>query len=187
MQVAGSATVVNSTFAGNTAGRPTAGTFTGRWLPRDQGSISDADGGLLRARSPRMASTWAPTTRAGTNRAVTDIEEATTGLGALQDNSGPDAGGTTGDAAVPVPTREADIGTSDAIDRITAGSCTDDSAATLAVDQRNASRPYDGDGDSIQECDSGAVEVRRVKARRPRSSAPTATTSGRSTEPSALT
>jgi Ca2+-binding RTX toxin-like protein len=91
--------------------------------------------------------------------AGTDIEDATSGLGALQDNGGDDVGGTTGGDAVPVLTREPDISTSDAIDRIPAVSCTDDSSNPLTGDQRNYPRPMDGDGDFTDACDSGALEV----------------------------
>jgi CSLREA domain-containing protein len=156
-QAGGTATIVNSTFAGNSSGsgdsiKQTAGTVTIR------GSISDSsnDGcaGTIGTGGFNVGSDETCWDTAGTDIGFADIN-----LGPLQDNGGDDVGGTTGGDASPVPTREPDISGSDAIDRIPAASCTNDSSNPLTVDQRNYPRPMDADGDLVDECDSGAVEV----------------------------
>ncbi len=156
-QAGGTAKIVNSTFANNSSGsgdsiKQSVGTVTVR------GSIldSNADGcaGTIGTGGFNVGSDSTCGLTAGT-----DIEDATSSLGNLQDNGGDDVGGTTGGNAVPVPTREPDISTSDAIDRIPAASCTDDSSNPLALDQRHSPRPMDGNGDLTDACDSGAIEV----------------------------
>jgi RTX calcium-binding nonapeptide repeat (4 copies) len=153
VQAGGSATVVNSTIASNGGSGGnldrTAGTLTAR------GSISDDScSGTITTGGFNVGADDTCWSTSGT-----DVADATVDLGALQDNGGPDAGGTNGGTPEPIPTREPTLATSDAIDRIPAASCTNDSAGTLTVDQRDVSRPYDGNGDSTAECDSGAVEV----------------------------
>jgi hypothetical protein len=156
-QAGGTATIVNSTFSGNSAFsgdsiKQTGGTATIR------GSISDSnnDGcaGTIASGGFNAGSDETCWDTSGTDIGFADVN-----LGALQDNGGDDAGGTTGGAAEAVPTREPDLSTSDAIDRIPAASCTNDSSNPLTVDQRGYPRPMDGNGNLIDECDSGAVEV----------------------------
>ena len=156
-QAGGTATIVNSTFANNSSGsgdsiKQSGGTVTVR------GSILDSNGdgcsGTITTGGFNVGSDSMCGLTAGT-----DIEDATSGLGNLQDNGGDDVGGTTGGNAVPDLTREPDLSTSDAIDRIPAASCTDDSSNPLAVDQRHSPRPMDGNGDLTDACDSGAIEV----------------------------
>jgi hypothetical protein len=156
-EAAGIARILNSTFAGNSANsgasiRMLGGTATVR------GSISDSSNdGCLGSVGTGGFNVGSDESCWGT--AGTDIGFADINLGDLQDNGGDDVGGTTGGSAVPVLTREPDISGSDAIDRIPAASCTDDSSNPLTVDQRHYPRPMDGDGDLTDACDSGAVEV----------------------------
>jgi hypothetical protein len=51
------------------------------------------------------------------------------------------------------------LGDSPAIDAGDPTGCTDDQGAALAVDQRGAPRPLDGDGDGTARCDIGAFEL----------------------------
>jgi hypothetical protein len=158
-QAGGTATIVNSTFAGNSSGsgggdsiKQSAGSVTVR------GSISDSNGdGCSGTITTGGFNVGSDETCWGTTG--TDIGFADINLGALQDNGGDDAGGTTGGDALPVLTREPDLNTSDAIDRIPAGSCTNDSSNPLTTDQRGYPRPMDGNGDLVDACDSGAIEV----------------------------
>jgi len=88
-------------------------------------------------------------------------------LGPLQDNGGPATG--TGQP----PLSHALQGGSPAID-------SGDTVTCPTADQRGASRPVDGDGDGVADCDIGAYEYESVAA-------PTATLTATSTEPPATT
>jgi hypothetical protein len=151
-EAGGTATIVNSTFAGNGASTggniaQTAGTATVR------GSIAEGNcSGTITTAGFNVSDEHSCWSTAGT-----DLADAGTHLNGLQDNGGDDAGGTFG--AVAVPTDEPDLSSSDAIDHIPSASCTDDSASTLTGDQRGYPRPIDGNGDLTDACDSGAVEV----------------------------
>jgi hemolysin type calcium-binding protein len=153
-QAGGTATIVNGTFSGNNANTG-SGIAQSGGIATVRGSILDNEcAGTIGTGGFNVGSDSTCVSTAGT-----DLGDAGTHLGALQDNGGPVAGGTTGGTAVAVPTLEPDLVSSDAIDTIPAASCTDDSSNPLTVDQRGFPRPIDGNGDLIDACDSGAVEV----------------------------
>jgi Ca2+-binding RTX toxin-like protein len=154
---AGTANIFNRTLANNSANsgasiRMIGGTATAR------GSISDSDNdgclGSVGTGGFNIGSDDSCWPTSGT-----DIGSAAVHLLGLADNGATvAAGGTTGGPAVPVQTNAPDL-TSDAIDRIPAASCTNDSSNPLTVDQRGFPRPLDGNGDFTDACDSGSVEV----------------------------
>jgi hypothetical protein len=156
-EAAGTASVFNSTLAGNSANSGASIRLIGG-TAMVRGSISDSsnDGclGSVGTGGFNVGSDESCWGTSGTDIGFADINLLPSG-----DNGGDDVGGTTGGSAVPVLTREPDISGSDAIDRIPAVSCTDDSSNPLTLDQRRSPRPIDGDGDLTDACDSGAVEV----------------------------
>ncbi len=156
-EAAGTASIFNSTFANNggfsgASIRMIGGTATVR------GSISDSsnDGclGSVVTGGFNIGSDESCWSTSGTDIGFAAVDL----LGLANNGTTVAAGGTTGGTAVPVQTDAPDL-TSDAIDRIPAASCTNNSASPLTLDQRGFPRPIDGNGDFSDACDSGAVEV----------------------------
>jgi CSLREA domain-containing protein len=156
-EAAGTASIFNSTFAGNSATNGASYRQLGG-SASIRGSITDSgNNGCLGNITSNGFNIGSDSSCGLTDG--TDIENGNAALGGLQDNGGPAAGGTTGGAAVPVPTEDPNFTSSDAIDHIPAASCTNDASNPLTVDQRGVPRPLDGNGDNVDACDSGAVEV----------------------------
>ena len=153
----GDAVIRSTTFAGNTAGASQSihyDDFADAGSSASVGASILSENGTTECNGPDLLDSTGFNIDRGTSCDLTgtgDLTNTNPSLLALLDNGGP------------TQTR-APTGSSVAIDRIPEASCVrTDGTTPLVVDQRGAPRPFDDDGDSIDECDVGAYELNRCQ------------------------
>ena len=154
---AGTVNLVHATIAPNPSGAsPSAISQTGTLNVR--GSIVESPIGLDACAGTITSGGFNVFTDSSCGAPATGDEvDADPLLGPLTDNGGPDAGAP--GFLSPIPTR-LPAQTSTAVDHVPAANCDDEvpGAPLLTVDERGLTRPFDGDGLGVAECDAGSVE-----------------------------
>jgi CSLREA domain-containing protein len=175
----GTVRVIHSTFGPNAVGGGGGAALQGGGTIEVRGSVIETSGGAAACVFATGVTSLGHNIGADTTCDLTatgDQQGVDAKLGPLQDNGGPDAGA----PGFPAPIlTHAPSGDSTAVDHVPAADCTDEPGPeALAVDQRGEPRPFDGDGDSVADCDAGSVELQSVFVPPPPADTPAAKCAG---------